>query len=121
MKRHYLEDYTTTVVKNKSTRLERVGIAKIKASLASYFARMRAGESFIITDRGIPVAKLAPVYLDPNDRELVHLVSKGLMMPPEGTPAEQDRWWKEFLGELPASMDRDGLVSSVLLGERAED
>ena len=104
-----------------ATPVEHVGVAKLKSSLASYLARVRAGESFIITDRGIPIGKLSPTYVDPNDRELVYLMSKGLMMPPEGTLAEQERRWKEFFSEPPAFEDPDGFVLKGLLQERQEE
>ncbi|MEW6752485.1 MAG: type II toxin-antitoxin system prevent-host-death family antitoxin [Candidatus Latescibacterota bacterium] len=39
----------------------RVGIAELKAQLSHYLGLTRAGEEVLITDRGIPVARLAPM------------------------------------------------------------
>ncbi|NLA26500.1 MAG: type II toxin-antitoxin system Phd/YefM family antitoxin [Firmicutes bacterium] len=41
--------------------MEEVGIRKVKNELSRYLNRVKAGEIFIITDRGVPVARLEPV------------------------------------------------------------
>lgn len=43
--------------------MQRVGSRELKNRLGRYLRAVRAGQSLIITDRGKPVAKLAP----PND------------------------------------------------------
>ena len=40
--------------------MEEVGIRKVKNELSRYLNRVKAGEIFIITDRGVPVARLGP-------------------------------------------------------------
>lgn len=40
--------------------MERVGIREMRQNLSRYARRARAGESFIITDRGSEVAQLVP-------------------------------------------------------------
>lgn len=40
---------------------ERVSIGRLKARLSEYLRRTRAGEAVIVTDRGRPVARLAPL------------------------------------------------------------
>ena len=37
-----------------------IGIAKLKAQLSHYLGLARAGEEVLITDRGMPVARLVP-------------------------------------------------------------
>lgn len=39
----------------------RVAIADLKARLSAHLARAREGEEIIVTDRGIPVARLSPL------------------------------------------------------------
>ena len=39
----------------------RVGIAELKASLSQYLARVKAGETVVVTDHGRPVARLVPM------------------------------------------------------------
>ncbi|OAT85216.1 type II toxin-antitoxin system Phd/YefM family antitoxin [Desulfotomaculum copahuensis] len=41
-----------------------VGIREIKNSLSHYLGRVKKGETFIITDRGVPVARLLPIQVD---------------------------------------------------------
>ncbi len=40
--------------------MERVGIREIRQHLSRYTSRVRAGEAFVITDRGEEVAQLLP-------------------------------------------------------------
>jgi prevent-host-death family protein len=40
--------------------MERVGIRQMRQNLSRYARRARAGESFVITDRGVEVAQLVP-------------------------------------------------------------
>ncbi len=42
------------------THMERVGIREMRQNLSQYTRRARAGESFLITDRGAEVARLIP-------------------------------------------------------------
>ncbi len=41
--------------------METTGVAHLKARLSRYLKRVKAGEEVLITERGIPVAKLVPV------------------------------------------------------------
>jgi prevent-host-death family protein len=38
-----------------------VGVRLLKAHLSEYLTRVRAGEEVIVTDRGIPVARITPL------------------------------------------------------------
>lgn len=61
-----------------------VGVATLKARLSEYLRSARAGETVVITDRGVPVARLAP--LEPAgtlDDRAKALVASGLARPPE--------------------------------------
>lgn len=42
------------------THMERVGIREMRQNLSRYTRRARAGESFVITERGAEVARLMP-------------------------------------------------------------
>jgi prevent-host-death family protein len=42
------------------THIERVGIRAMRQHLSRYAERARRGESFVITDRGVEVARLVP-------------------------------------------------------------
>lgn len=63
--------------------MERMPISKLKANLAASLARVKAGESFLITDRGLPVAVLEPLGWDlDSDERLKALVLSGVLSPP---------------------------------------
>ena len=64
--------------------MNRVSISKLKARLAEYLEAVRAGEEVIVTDRGRPVARIAPVS-GPEDSEsrLQMLIRTGQARPPD--------------------------------------
>jgi antitoxin (DNA-binding transcriptional repressor) of toxin-antitoxin stability system len=97
-------------------KMKHVSITTLKNSLAENMKQLAKGEGFIITKRGIPVAQFLPLRLDPSDKDLIHLVAKGLMMPPE-RPEALD----EILGKEPKAKDFAGRVRKALLGERREE
>lgn len=53
--------------------MEEVGIRKVKNELSRYLGRVKAGETFTITERGVPVARLVPLerYLPAGAEELL--------------------------------------------------
>ena len=63
----------------------RVGVAKVKARLSHYLRRVKAGQEVIITDRGLPVAKLAPLSGEQREEsEREQLIREGLLIPGKG-------------------------------------
>ena len=63
----------------------RVGLRALKANLSGLVARVRAGEELVVTDRGVPVARLVPIGVaDP----LESLIAAGLA---ERSPAGRRR------------------------------
>jgi prevent-host-death family protein len=65
-----------------------VGVRELKSHLSGYLARVRAGETIVVTDRGKPIARLDSVSADPPDayRDLVssgQVIDKG---PPHYIP-----------------------------------
>lgn len=92
---------------------ERVSVATLKARLSEYLRRARAGEPVVVTDRGIPVARLGPlegpVALD---GRLEALAAAGLVRRPTRT---LDR---SFERDRP--LDPAGRSLEAILEERAE-
>lgn len=41
--------------------METIGVRELRRYASRWLARVRAGESFLVTDRGRPVARLSPV------------------------------------------------------------
>ena len=89
-------------------------ISDLKARLSAYLDAVREGEEVLVTDRGRPIARLAPVrgaQQDVSRRDL--LIRAGRLRPPSG------RLPKDFYTRvLPA--DREGRSLTALLEERRE-
>jgi prevent-host-death family protein len=62
-------------------------ITEVKNGLSAFLDRVRAGESVLILDRGVPVARLEPVrgVPDPGGR-LARLARMGLIEPARAAP-----------------------------------
>lgn len=87
-----------------------IGVRELRQNASAYLARVRAGETIEVTDRGVPVALLVPVSADP----YAHLVATGAVVP-AGSPDG----WRERVPVVPA---RDGEPSpSELLARMRED
>jgi len=54
---------------------ERVGIRELRQNLSQWLRRVENGESFEVTDRGRPVARLTP--LPPGDSVIARLAAAG--------------------------------------------
>ena len=71
--------------------MKRVPISELKAKLSEYLAGVRAGEEIIVTDRGRPVARIAPVKSDSGiDGRIDKLVRTGQVTPPADPGAAID-------------------------------
>ncbi|MGL5857995.1 MAG: type II toxin-antitoxin system Phd/YefM family antitoxin [Angustibacter sp.] len=55
-------------------------MSTLRSELASWIDRVRAGERVVITDRGVPVARLEPVGDEPL---LEQLIRDGILTPPQ--------------------------------------
>jgi prevent-host-death family protein len=92
----------------------RVSISSLKARLSDYVKLVRNGEEVVVTDRGIPVARIVP--LDSArwvKTRVMELVESGLARPPS-SPLPKDFW------KRPRPSDPDGRVLDALLEERSE-
>ena len=88
------------------------GIAEVKARLTALLRQVKAGEEIVITERGVPVARLAPLEgATGRDGRLERLVRAGIVIPP--------RRPKRRLGPPPPT-DGPGLLAA-LLAERDEN
>jgi prevent-host-death family protein len=62
--------------------MERVGVRELRQELSRYLRRVARGETLEVTDRGRPVAVLAP--LPQPSSPLARLVAEGRAVRPEG-------------------------------------
>jgi len=83
------------------------GIAELKAALAEYLARVKAGEEVLVTDRGRAVAKIVPVPA-PAAEAIQDLIRTGVLRSPR-RPVDP-AWWTETLPPDPTGAVRRALV-----------
>jgi prevent-host-death family protein len=55
-----------------------VGIRELRADLSRYLKRVREGEDVVVTDRGVPVARIVPMN---GQRKIDRLIAAGLVEP----------------------------------------
>ena len=96
--------------------MRRVAISELKAKLSEYLKAVRAGEEVIVTDRGKPVARLAPIS-GPAETEsrLRMLVRAGQVRPPDVEGGIDP----DLIAELRPRVPDAGVVDA-LLEERRE-
>jgi len=78
-----------------------VGIRELRQNLSVYLRRVEAGETLRVTDRGQPVAVLAPLPERQTLRD--RLIADGRLVPSRG-----------HLRELPAPLDAEAPLSEAL-------
>jgi len=95
--------------------MKTAGIAELKASLSEYLAKVKAGEEVLITERGKPIARIAPLKEgEPMaSSQLLKLKRAGLVK--TGTGKLPPGFWKR-----PRCKDGNGLAVGALLEEREE-
>ena len=94
--------------------MQTVSITQLKNSLSAYLRDVKAGEEVLITDRGRPIARLAPVSSsDSMEEHLDEMERKGLLR--RGTGRLPDDFW-----DLPRPADPEGLVRKAISLDRDE-
>lgn len=89
-------------------------VSKLKASLSEYLRQVKAGEEVLVTERGRPIARLAPTVISETfPKELIEMEKQGVIrLGVERLPKD---FWK-----MPRPKDPKGLVLKALLQEREE-
>jgi prevent-host-death family protein len=88
--------------------MRRATVTEAKNGLSALLDRVKAGETILITDRGVPVARLEPTSPVDRDARLAHLERKGLITRGTGD-------FREFLRTAPVkTADGRGIVDVVL-------
>ena len=90
-------------------------ISQLKASLSHYLQIVKAGEEVLITDRGLPVAKIIPLGREGSNAppHLGELERAGLVR--IGAGGIPEGFW-----DLPRPGDSEGKALKALLMEREE-
>ena len=89
-------------------------VAALKANLSRYLSRVKAGEAILVTERGIPIARLVPISeADAAVDELGELERQGLVR--SGTGKLPKDFWA-----LPRPRDTGATVRRAVRQERDE-
>ena len=90
-----------------------IGVRELRRDASRWLARVRAGETLLITDRGRPVARLAPLA---PDEGYAALVADGRLVPGSGRPLD------DVLADLDDVAPASGSsLSAALAALRDED
>lgn len=68
--------------------MEKAGIRKAKSQLSSYIKKVKQGEIIIITERGVPVARLSPIY-EQATVDITSMLKEGLVVWQGGKPGSK--------------------------------
>lgn len=95
--------------------MKSVSVSSAKNSLSALIREVRGGATVLITDRGVPVARLAPlVAVTGLTPAAVDLAQRGRLVLPEVSP---DSSWMD----CPAGVPREGASGvAALLADREE-
>jgi len=88
-------------------------ITELKNRLSAYIDRVRAGDTVLVVDRGVPVARLEPAPMpEDDDGRLARLARSGLIRLGSGRPVS------EILESDPPRPKPGRSIVDVLLDER---
>ncbi len=94
--------------------MKRAGVAELKARLSAYLERVKGGSELLVTEHGVPVAKLVP--LGPEQKgagRRERLIRAGLLIPGSGRV-------RKSLRKAPKGKLIGRVVLAALLQERQE-
>jgi prevent-host-death family protein len=60
--------------------MQSIGIRELRQAASEHLRAVAAGETFVVTDRGVPVARLSPV--SPLERHLAEQIVAHSLVPP---------------------------------------
>ena len=87
----------------------KVGVRELRANLRAYLDRVQAGEDVIVTERGVPIARITTGEAE---RKWQELIDQGVVRPPQKprTPINLD--------ELPKLEGEGPTLSEILIEQR---
>jgi prevent-host-death family protein len=96
--------------------MQTAAVSELKASTSEYLAKVKSGEEILITDRGLPIAKIIPLRRtgDALNARMMHLERAGMIR--RGSGNIPDNFWTE-----PRPQDSRGAALAALLAEREEE
>lgn len=96
--------------------MKRASITIAKNQLSALLDRVRHGETVVIEDRGIPIARIIPIdrTAGPDRDHLVHLERQGILRPPRASRSSP------LLRSAPPPPARQVALSRIARRERRE-
>ncbi len=96
--------------------MERIGVRELRRDASRWLARARAGETFVITDRGDPIAQLGPLV---ERSGYDALVADGSIVVGSGRPLEEVLTDIEAsTAEVPAGTELSDALAELRRDER---
>lgn len=96
--------------------MESIGVRELRQNASKYLERVKRGESIEVTDRGVPVAVLAPIPAQKKSR-YQELLEQGLITSAKDDLAE----WLRSHQPLAAVSDYTGPSIQQILDEQREE
>jgi prevent-host-death family protein len=97
--------------------MKTASITEAKNRLSALLNEVRAGETIVITDRGVPIARLEPAasYTDDDDGRIARLQRAGILSPPRNPGGIQ-----KIIDEPPPRANNGADIVQAVLDERRE-
>lgn len=96
--------------------MDSIGVRELRQNASRYLERVKRGESIEVTERGVPIAVLAPMPVVKKTR-IDELIEQGILIPGEGN---LDAWLAAHPPE-PMDPNYDGPSIAQILHELRED
>lgn len=98
--------------------MQTLGVADLKARLSQHLERVKAGEEIVITERGLPIARIVPlVGAQSHDARILELARRGAALLPERKLTSAAV--REIL-EMPRPRLREGAIQKAIDAERED-
>ncbi|MCP4868057.1 MAG: type II toxin-antitoxin system prevent-host-death family antitoxin [Proteobacteria bacterium] len=105
---------TTLVMMERPDRT--VAVSQLKARLSEHLRIVRDGGRVIVTDRGVPIARLEPLPAEASqEARTQRLVEAGVLRAPK---APREGFWTWFREQPRTLEDPDGKLRQAVLDER---
>ena len=89
-----------------------ISVSQLKARLSEYLRLVEGGNTLVVTDRGTPVAMVAPLPTGKTEGSMVSLIERGLVAP-RAKSLPEDFW------DRARPSDPEGLSLKAIIEERA--
>ncbi len=97
--------------------MEKATVSKLKNNLSAYLRKVRSGQSVVIYDRELPIARIDRIETSGRGAERLSLLAAQGITRPAARPLSP----RELRGLLPRPLPRSARVLDALIEERAHE